>query len=75
MTATTATHLIGIDPTQCAGVGMCARVSPDILRLDPWGYPVLPGGSLNDRQTESAHRAARACPRHALFIETREFGD
>ena len=66
-------QLLRIDPTLCAGVGMCAHVAFSIVRLDPWGYPVLPGDALGERQVAEANRAIRACPRHALFMETREF--
>ncbi|WP_370247192.1 ferredoxin [Nocardioides sp.] len=65
-----------LDWTRCDGHGGCAELLPDLLTLDPWGYPLLRGtgpGADRDaevpRGTESAVRhAARACPRAALRL-------
>lgn len=55
-----------VDPIACDGVGLCAHVAPDVVALDPWGYPVLPlGPPEHDRQ---ARRAVRACPKRALRL-------
>ncbi|HST46958.1 ferredoxin [Jatrophihabitans sp.] len=56
-----------LDPTACRGVGMCAYAAPELLRLDSWGYPILPR-TLEDEETTGARRAARACPHRALSV-------
>ena len=30
-----------VNPIACAGHGMCAELLPEIIELDPWGYPIL----------------------------------
>ncbi len=54
---------------------MCAHIATNTITLDPWGYPILPSDDLTENQVKEAHKAVRACPRRALFIETREFED
>lgn len=61
-----------LDPTICRGVGMCAYAAPGLVRLDRWGYPILPRTPLDEGETAQANRAARACPHRALFV--REVG-
>lgn len=67
--------ILRIDPTICAGVGMCAHVASKTISLDPWGFPIIPPDSLPEAQVKEAHKAVRACPKKALFIESREFGE
>lgn len=53
-----------IDRTACTGVGMCARLLPEAIDLDPWGYPVV---HADAQVTErDVRRAEHACPRRAL---------
>lgn len=66
-------EVLRIDPTMCAGVAMCARVAPNAITLDPWGFPILPPDVLTESMAKEGHKAVRACPKKALFIETREF--
>ena len=64
-----------LNPIACDGRGLCHDVAPDLIALDEWGYPVLPGGglraSLSRADLADAHRAAGACPALALHIERR----
>ena len=58
---------LAIDPTACDGLGMCAHQAPDVIELDPWGYPILPADELEGSRIDEARRAIRACPRKALY--------
>lgn len=58
---------LSIDPVACDGLGMCAHQAPDVIELDPWGYPVTSQERLEGTQAEQAQRAIRACPRKALY--------
>ena len=61
---------IRINPVACEGVGICAHVAPDLISLDPWGYPVIsPDPQVDRADLRQASRAVRACPRRALRLE------
>jgi len=62
--ALTATQALRIDRTACTGVGMCARLLPEAIDLDPWGYPIVHADAEVDPL--EVRRAAHACPRRAL---------
>ncbi len=67
----TAAHVpvrLRVDPLACEGIGLCAQIAADAVELDRWGYPVL-GARLDPGDVGAARRAARACPRKALWIE------
>lgn len=59
-----------VNPIACAGHGMCAELLPEIVHLDPWGYPVLADAAddLPRHLHEHARRAAAACPVLALIV-------
>ena len=40
------------------GRGLCHDVAPDLIELDEWGYPLLPGGSLRAPITRAHRKAA-----------------
>ena len=56
-----------VDPTACAGHGLCAELFPEGVSLDDWGFPVV-GGSVPDDQLKHARRAVSACPALALRV-------
>lgn len=62
-----------LDPIRCDGRGLCHEAAPELIELDEWGYPLLPGGSLRATVDRSSRRAARAavdaCPVLALHLE------
>ena len=58
-----------VNPIACTGHGVCAELLPEVIELDPWGYPLLPAGPLASALEGHARRAVRACPRMALLIE------
>lgn len=71
-----------VDMVACDGIGQCALVAPGLVSLDRWGYPVVradgaEGAAEADRADRAdsaddaaAHRAVRACPRRALWLES-----
>ncbi len=57
-----------VDPLACDGIGICAHLAPDVVRVDSWGYPIVPSQPLTDREKRQAARAVAGCPRRALFL-------
>lgn len=62
---------LALDPVACDGLGMCAHQAPELIALDPWGYPIIQGSEVSEDQQAMALRAVRACPKRALY-ETRQ---
>jgi ferredoxin len=62
-------HRARVNPIACEAHGMCAELLPERITLDEWGYPIIDGTPLDNRQVEHAIRAAHACPTFALLIE------
>jgi ferredoxin len=58
-----------IDWTRCDGHGLCSRLLPELIGLDPDGFPVLRSKDVSDDVLEHAHRAVAACPRLAMRLE------
>lgn len=62
-----------LNPILCDGRGLCHDAAPDLIELDEWGYPLLPGGGLRAAITRADRKAAEAathaCPLLALHIE------
>ncbi|MEO6471973.1 MAG: ferredoxin [Aeromicrobium sp.] len=62
---------LDIDWTRCEGHGLCARLLPEKISLDEWGFPVIDGDRLEDGLVRDARRAALACPALALRVTKR----
>ena len=58
-----------VNPIACTGHGMCAELLPELISLDPWGYPLLAGEEVPVALTAHARRAAEACPTLALLLD------
>jgi ferredoxin len=58
-----------IDAAACDGVGICSHLAPDLVTVDPWGYPILPNEALDQRDQRQAQRAVAGCPKKALFLD------
>ena len=58
-----------VNPIACDGHGLCAELLPEIIELDPWGYPILLSAAVPHRLAEHAKRAAAACPTLALLVD------
>ena len=52
----------------CDGVGLCAHLAPDLVRVDSWGFPIVADVSVRGSVERQASAAVRACPRRALFL-------
>ena len=48
---------------------MCADLLPEMVTLDPWGYPVIAAGPVPADLEEHARRAVASCPTLALRLE------
>jgi ferredoxin len=59
-----------LDPVACDGVGICAHLAHQVVRVDSWGYPIVSAEPLHGRSERQARAAVAACPRKALFIAT-----
>lgn len=57
---------LAIDWTRCDRHGLCARLLPEAIVLDEWGFPII--GSV-DADQAVVRRAVASCPRLALRIE------
>lgn len=57
-----------VDPIACRGHGLCADLLPELVRLDEWGYPLLPAGPVPAPLLADARRTAAACPALALRL-------
>jgi len=58
-----------VNPITCAGHGMCAELLPELIRLDPWGYPIMDSAEVPRKLVGHARRAAAACPTLALLTD------
>jgi ferredoxin len=58
-----------VNPITCDGHGMCAELLPEMIELDPWGYPILVSTAVPRGLLDHARRAAAACPTLALLVD------
>lgn len=63
------TRRLAINPIACTGHGLCADMAPELIRLDEWGYPILPDRPVSAGLLPLARRAVRLCPTLALRLE------
>ena len=62
-------YRVRVNPITCDAHGVCAELLPEFIRLDPWGYPIVPRADLPPDLVEHARLAAAACPTLALLID------
>jgi ferredoxin len=62
-------YRLRVNPIACTGHGMCAELLPEIIELDPWGYPILSASTVPRGVMDHAKRAVDACPTLALLME------
>ena len=68
-----AARRLRVDWPACKANGVCAVVVPELVRLDEWGYPLLPVEPVPDGLTANAERAVTSCPTQALrLVEVQE---
>lgn len=59
---------LGVDWPRCQGRGLCHELAPELIDLDPWGYPVLTGSAVPEAALPRAREAVAACPHLALRL-------
>lgn len=57
-----------VDPVACDGTGVCAELFPEMISLDPWGFPIVVRGEVPPALIDHARRAVTSCPRLALHL-------
>ena len=57
-----------VDPIACDGAGVCAELLPEMISLDPWGFPIIHGAEVPPGLVDLARRATVSCPRLALTL-------
>ncbi|XVQ14336.1 NADH-ubiquinone oxidoreductase-F iron-sulfur binding region domain-containing protein [Spirillospora sp. CA-255316] len=60
-----------VDWSRCDGHGLCADVLRGLVRMDEYGYPVIPGEPIPARLEADARRAVARCPGLALRLVPR----
>ena len=60
---------IFVDWTLCQGHGLCADIIPELIRLNPDGYPSVADAMVPVHMQGRAQRAVRRCPALAMRIE------
>ncbi|MFH8615526.1 NADH-ubiquinone oxidoreductase-F iron-sulfur binding region domain-containing protein [Streptomyces sp. NPDC017979] len=66
---TQSSERIVIDWTLCQGHGLCADVVPELIRINPDGYPSVADAVVPVQLRGRAQRAVRRCPALAMRIE------
>ncbi len=64
-------EILRVNPIACTAHGICAELLPEVIRLDPWGYPIVASGELDDELLRLARTAVAACPALALVLVKR----
>lgn len=62
-------HRLEVDWTLCDGHGLCARLWPERIDVDDWGFPRLEPRPLMEEELPLARRTASVCPQLALRVE------
>jgi ferredoxin len=65
-----ARYRLVVDPIACDGAGVCAELLPEMISLDPWGYPIIhdDGDPVPPGLLDLARRTTVSCPRLALTL-------
>ena len=62
-------YQLRVNPIACTGHGVCAELLPELIVLDPWGYPILRSATVPPALVPHARRAVATCPTLALLLE------
>jgi ferredoxin len=57
-----------VNPILCEAHGVCAELLPELISLDPWGYPILAPGPVPASLEPLARRTVTCCPALALRL-------
>ncbi|MFE3182930.1 NADH-ubiquinone oxidoreductase-F iron-sulfur binding region domain-containing protein [Streptomyces violascens] len=60
-----------VDWSRCTGHGLCAVLTPDLIRLGPHGYPTSTTIPVAPWQEHDARRAVNQCPALAMRLRRR----
>jgi ferredoxin len=63
-----------VNPIACQAHGVCIELLPELIRADPWGYPIIAAGAVPPELQPLARRAVAACPTLALMLADRPRG-
>lgn len=63
-----ARHRLVVDPIACDGAGVCAELLPELISLDPWGFPIIQGDEVPSGLIDLARKTTVSCPRLALTL-------
>jgi ferredoxin len=58
-----------VNPVRCDAHGVCAELLPELISLDPWGYPLLSDSPVPPELIPLARRAVAHCPKLALLMD------
>jgi ferredoxin len=61
---------LAVDWPACTARGVCHELLPEVIDLDPWGYPLITG-QIDAATWKRAREAVSACPRQALRLSPR----
>lgn len=64
-------HALRVDWPACRARGICHELAPEVIDLDPWGYPIVTGsdsGRIAEEHLQAARDAVAGCPRQALRL-------
>jgi ferredoxin len=62
------TARLRVDWSVCDGHGLCSVLAPEVISLDPWGFPVVADGPLSIQAARHVAVAVNACPVLALKL-------
>jgi ferredoxin len=57
-----------VNPVLGEAHGVCAELLPELISLDPWGYPILAPGPVPPGLEPLARRTVTSCPALALLL-------
>jgi len=64
-----ASRQLRVNPILCKAHGVCAGLLPELIRLDPWGYPLLAASTVPPDLEDLARRTVASCPTLALLMD------
>jgi ferredoxin len=63
------TDRLRVNPIKCTAHGVCAELLPELIKLDPWGYPIIAQREVPEELDAHARRAVASCPALALLVD------
>jgi ferredoxin len=61
-------QILRVNPIACEAHGVCIELLPEVITIDPWGYPIIAPGLVPDQLLPLARRAVSSCPTLALML-------